>query len=468
MVPPPSTPSTRPMRPVVRTPFEEEILPVFRPEEAAPDRAPAPAPSSSSHYHWIELRYLHSDNTPVQGASYHVRSASGSFSFDGTLDRDGFVRLSGVPSSGGSGEFTYWFDKDPQPYQPRGPALASASSEPVKTALSALDSAGHWLWGALQGDFNKDQSLSQIGINLLVGAIPLVDQSLDLRDLVAGTTDALAFYSHDEKEQQHKPGMFGLSHETWLWLNLFLIGLGCIPGVGSVVKGVFKGLIRFLQDTLGKSGARLSPAQQKRLWEKLLRILNYLGLKPGNAHRFLKQMLGQLSGWMDQAAVTIKAALSAIGAMIRKAEEAVRRLGYVPLGSAKSRELLAVLRTRRAALARVYGRMEQMKWQLNHWLWDQLRCAVGGGASGSNGGKHAFEAAGSLNTPAGKQSGGANVRKQEQEPPPEVLRMSASEGAGTGPQRPPVYQMSSITSRGSGVTSAKGVEIIDSRGAPLG
>jgi hypothetical protein len=44
---------------------------------------------------------------------------------------------------------------------------------------------GEWIWGALQGDFNPDRTNGQIGFDMGVSLVPLVDTILDLRDLVA-------------------------------------------------------------------------------------------------------------------------------------------------------------------------------------------------------------------------------------------------------------------------------------------
>jgi hypothetical protein len=44
---------------------------------------------------------------------------------------------------------------------------------------------GEWIWGALQGDFNPDRTNGQIGFDMGVSLVPVVDTILDLRDLVA-------------------------------------------------------------------------------------------------------------------------------------------------------------------------------------------------------------------------------------------------------------------------------------------
>ncbi|GAB3371035.1 hypothetical protein [Massilia agri] len=44
---------------------------------------------------------------------------------------------------------------------------------------------GEWIWGALQGDFNAERTTGQIGFDMVVSLIPVVDTICDLRDLCA-------------------------------------------------------------------------------------------------------------------------------------------------------------------------------------------------------------------------------------------------------------------------------------------
>jgi len=345
--------------------------------------------------HYIELRYLHCNHAPVKGAKYHVRSPA--FSADGTLDEDGFVRIGGVPPIGG---FTFWFDADPAPYVPRGPSVQTSSAAVKEPAVSYFDTVVDWIWGTIQGDFNKNASISQIAVNTVLGVVPVVDQVLDVRDLIAGIKALVEYYAEDASQQQSHEDVLGLSYEAWLWLALFLIALGAIPEVGSVVKGVLKGLIRFLQDAMKRAGD-LSPAQLRRVWEELVEILNHLGVKPGNAHAWLKALPGRLDGWMDQAAVTIKGGLDAFGAALERLESAAQRFGIGPS--------LERIRRMKAALRKAYDRLDAMKRRINTWLKQQLERVLGG--------KHHFETDGTIDTHAGKE--GPNVRTQNETPPPE-------------------------------------------------
>lgn len=79
-----------------------------------------------------------------------------------------------------------------------------------------------WLWGMLQGDFNKSPSMSQLIVGGLISLIPVVDQVCDVRDLIANSITL-----SDEK-----------SRNTENYMALALTSIGVIPEVGSAIKAV--------------------------------------------------------------------------------------------------------------------------------------------------------------------------------------------------------------------------------------
>lgn len=79
-----------------------------------------------------------------------------------------------------------------------------------------------WLWGMLQGDFNKNPSMSQLIVGGLISLIPVVDQVCDVRDLIANSITL-----SDEK-----------SRNTENYMALALTSIGVIPEVGSAIKSV--------------------------------------------------------------------------------------------------------------------------------------------------------------------------------------------------------------------------------------
>ena len=94
-----------------------------------------------------------------------------------------------------------------------------------------MDDALDWFWGVLQGDFHEDPSLSQTIVSSIITAIPIVDQIADVRDVIAN----LYGLSQDSKD-------------TWKWVALAITLLGLIPILGSILKGVFKILVKFIRE----------------------------------------------------------------------------------------------------------------------------------------------------------------------------------------------------------------------------
>jgi hypothetical protein len=372
--------------------------PVKKPVEACPTNK------------WIELRYLHCDGTPVKKAKFNIKSPE--YSKSGTLDENGFIHIDGVPDT--VGDFQYWFEKDPEDYKPKPPEISTASGKPKEAATSALDDIGNWIWGTVQGDFNKDQSVSQIAVNMVLGFIPLVDQALDVRDIIAGLKDIIEFYSEDESKQKEHEDVLGMSYEVWIWISVFIIALGAIPELGSAIKGVLKTIIKYLGDALKKTG-KLSPGQLRRIWEELLKVLNHLAIKQGNAHQFLKDLPGKLGKWMDEAAVKIKAALNSISYMLNKAEEFANRLSGTILSNEKAKQIIERVAKYRKAIGKAFERLEDMKRKVNEWISEKIKEILGG--------KHNFEKQGDPLKNAEKS--GTNVRKQEEAAVPDAKRLAA-------------------------------------------
>ncbi|WP_284618495.1 polymorphic toxin type 15 domain-containing protein [Aquabacterium humicola] len=86
-----------------------------------------------------------------------------------------------------------------------------------------------WLWGALQGDFNKNPTTGQVIVGGIISLIPLVDQACDVRDVIANCI-ALS-----EPEARQNP-------EHWVALGLTCIGF--VPEFGSAIKTVAKVAIK--------------------------------------------------------------------------------------------------------------------------------------------------------------------------------------------------------------------------------
>ncbi|NKC21037.1 hypothetical protein CWC29_019845 [Pseudoalteromonas sp. S4498] len=63
--------------------------------------------------------------------------------------------------------------------------VRSGNTAPLIEANGIATQAGDWLWGTLQGDFNQNPSTSQIVVGTLISMIPIIDQVMDLRDIIA-------------------------------------------------------------------------------------------------------------------------------------------------------------------------------------------------------------------------------------------------------------------------------------------
>lgn len=82
---------------------------------------------------------------------------------------------------------------------------------------------GEWIWGALQGDFNAERTVGQIGFDMVVSLIPVVDTVCDLRDLCAN----IRAYRKDPGNK----------------ITLFFIAttaIGFFPEIGTVVKSALR------------------------------------------------------------------------------------------------------------------------------------------------------------------------------------------------------------------------------------
>lgn len=82
---------------------------------------------------------------------------------------------------------------------------------------------GEWIWGALQGDFNAERSNGQIGFDMVVSLIPIVDTICDLRDLCANIRQY-------RKDPNNKITLFFIATTV----------IGFFPEIGTVVKSALR------------------------------------------------------------------------------------------------------------------------------------------------------------------------------------------------------------------------------------
>jgi hypothetical protein len=82
---------------------------------------------------------------------------------------------------------------------------------------------GEWIWGALQGDFNAERTIGQIGFDMVVSLIPVVDTICDLRDMCANVRQY-------RKDPSNKITLFFIATTA----------IGFIPEVGTVAKSALR------------------------------------------------------------------------------------------------------------------------------------------------------------------------------------------------------------------------------------
>jgi hypothetical protein len=82
---------------------------------------------------------------------------------------------------------------------------------------------GEWIWGALQGDFNGERTTGQIGFDMVVSLIPVVDTVCDVRDLCANVRQY-------RKDPSNKITLFFIATTV----------VGFFPEFGTVAKSVLR------------------------------------------------------------------------------------------------------------------------------------------------------------------------------------------------------------------------------------
>jgi len=217
----------------------------------------------------VDLEYVYQDGSPVKNAPYTIKFDDGTQS-TGQLDEDGIAQLTDVPN----GQFTVQYGEDTREYKPQDnttpnplygkitPQQAVKMIETNNTALldeanNVAATSGNWLWGALQGDFNRNPSTSQIVVGSVISMIPVIDQLMDCRDICAN----IMVLSDDDE-----------SNDSDGWLALSLTAIGLVPILGSALKGTLKVIIKNIGATLDAAFA----------------VLRKLG--KGDPHAFLKNL----------------------------------------------------------------------------------------------------------------------------------------------------------------------------------
>ena len=91
------------------------------------------------------------------------------------------------------------------------------------------------LWGALQGEFNEDQTGKEILVDMGLNFIPGVGQLCDIRDIAA----CIKKLTVDNRV-----------NEVMIWITLLLTAIGCIPYAGDVIKAGCKAVLKGADDVI--------------------------------------------------------------------------------------------------------------------------------------------------------------------------------------------------------------------------
>jgi hypothetical protein len=247
----------------------------------AEQRQPVSSVQNCPPTNWIELVYKYNSRRAVSSAAYEIFDANSNQSLtSGCLDNMGFVRVDNLPISVTNVRFQ--FSSDPKPYEifpgykPK-PHNLNAESTVVKEEDGTVVSVAKWVGIALAGDFADDQSFGQIAFGTVVTLVPVVDQVGDVRDIVANL---------------HRLTFRGQYNEFSPWFSLVITVIGCIPEIGSIVKGIVKEIWLAI-----KKGAKKLPLK------RLIELLNSVG--EGNVVRFLREFLSKIEGHGQDAAKKI-------------------------------------------------------------------------------------------------------------------------------------------------------------------
>ncbi|MCF2826007.1 hypothetical protein L1273_21865, partial [Pseudoalteromonas sp. DL2-H6] len=168
-----------------------------------------------------------------------------------------------------------------------------------------------------QGDFNQNPSTSQIVVGTLISMIPIIDQVMDLRDIIA---NVMLLTDDDE------------ANDTDAWLAFTLTGIGLVPVVGSAVKGVGKVILKNTGESLSAALAVLRLFTQRKVGKgdpvKYLRDINWQDLGKQSATE-VKNIVKGLRDSLDDMSTSWHYDLLLPDAAIEGMQATVKRLDDV-------------------------------------------------------------------------------------------------------------------------------------------
>ncbi|MFO0802942.1 MAG: HNH/ENDO VII family nuclease [Gemmataceae bacterium] len=299
-------------------------------------------------------RYAYADGTGVSGAKYVLKDMGDKVLAEGTTDGTGRFRKADVPTPYAFFEV----QKDPTPT--KYDIKPAKKPEPAAKSAAWLDDAWDWTVGTVQGDFNEDQSVSQIVVNMVLGLIPVVDQVLDARDLIANLYHLIEYYEGEadrtpEQIEKDNAEFFGMGREFGLWVNIVLTGIGCFPEIGSAAKGVIKTLFKKMKDILGP----MTPEKLKQLFEAVAEVLNKYG--KFNAKKWLKnEFKPKLGEMVEFAKALIRKAIEGLEEAFAKMTGSLSAVPKWLPGYDRAQQLLKRMEDWKAVLPKLKSKVDDM------------------------------------------------------------------------------------------------------------
>lgn len=233
---------------------------------------------------------------------------------------------------------------------------------------------GEWIWGALQGDFNPDRSVGQIGTDMVVSLLPVVDTVCDLRDLCANVQE----YKKDPANKI-------------VWFTLATTVVGFFPELGTVAKSALrivwvylKPLIKHVDELTNAS--KLIQLVDRAFDAALPKITEYLqhnrvvqwatNSKIVDMYKFVAKLVSDLVAKVNPSALArlLKEKLDNLKGLLQKIRHIVpghirdRVDDMIKFIEAKSRPMIDIIQKPvqwiRTCLNRVAKRMDDHAWRV--------------------------------------------------------------------------------------------------------
>lgn len=219
------------------------------------------------------------------------------------------------------------------------------------TIAEAVNDVGDWLWGLIQGNFNEQQTTSQLIVDAVIGMIPVVGDVTAVRDITASIIKMV-----------EQPS----AREDWKeWAALVIGCFALIPVAGGVIKGVGKLLMR-----VGKNAAK-----HQEIFEAIIKLINRFG--HGDAVAWFKKLdlnsyTGQIRGKLNEVLDRIDAVIVGVQKKFSLIlpDAMVMRMNAVRKGLADLKEKAASMVP--GAIKELHARLELLQKHIHAGEWETI------------------------------------------------------------------------------------------------